>query len=158
RGLRIAAARFDLEHAEQARADKLRLVEGEVRRAFAGLVAAQRKRVLAIDAAAQSERLASAAATRAAHGDAAQLDVGLAGLGAGKTRTDATAFDTEIEKAIARLATAIGADADETLAVTAFDQPTHETPAETGAVARAVTARPDLAAARAMRDQLEGQA
>jgi cobalt-zinc-cadmium efflux system outer membrane protein len=158
RGLRIAAARFDLEHAEQARADRARLVDGEVRRAFAGLVAAQRRRVLALDAAAQAERLADIAATRVAQGDVGRLDLDLARLDVVKTRADATAADTEIARATARLATAIGADPDEVLAVIAFDLPPHETPAEPAVVARAVATRPDLAAARATRDQLEGQA
>jgi cobalt-zinc-cadmium efflux system outer membrane protein len=158
RGLRIAAARSDLLHAEQVLADRARLVDGEVRRAFAGLVAAQRRRVLALDAAAQAERLAGVAATRVAHGDAASLDLDLARLDAVKTRAEATAADTEIAKAIARLATAIGAEPDETIAVTASDRPPHATPPEVAVVARAVATRPDLAAARAARDQLEGQA
>lgn len=158
RGLRIAAARFDVAHAEQALADRARLVDGEVRRAFAGLVAAQRKRVLALDAAAQSERLADIAATRVRHGDAPQLDLDLARLDVVKNRADAAGAETDIDKATARLATAIGAEADEALVVTAIDAPPHATPAETTAVDRAVATRPDLAAARAMRDNLEGQA
>jgi cobalt-zinc-cadmium efflux system outer membrane protein len=158
RGLRIAAARADLLHAEQALADRARLVDGEVRRAFAGLVAAQRRRVLALDAAAQAERLAGIAATRVAQGDAASLDLDLARLDAVKWRGEATTADTEIAKAIARLATAIGADPDETIVVTASDRPLHETPPEVAVVARAVATRADLAASRAARDQLEGQA
>jgi cobalt-zinc-cadmium efflux system outer membrane protein len=158
RGLRIAAARFDLVHAEQLRADRARLVDGEVRRAFAGLVAAQRRRVLALDAAVQAERLADVAATRVEQGDAGRLEVDLARLDVVKTRADATAADTEVARATARLATAIGAEPDETIAVTALDEPPHETPAEPAVLGRAVATRPDLAAARAARDQLEGQA
>ncbi len=159
RGLRIAAARFDLAHAEQALADRSRLLDGEVRRAFAGLVAAQRKRVLALDAAAQAERLADIAEMRVAHGDAAQLDLDLARLDVVKNRADAATAETDIDKATARLATAIGAEADEPIVVAALvDAPPHATPSETTAVARAIDTRPDLAAARAMRDNLEGQA
>jgi cobalt-zinc-cadmium efflux system outer membrane protein len=158
RGLRIAAARFDVEHAEQARADRARLVDGEVRRAFAGLVAAQRRRVLALDAAAQAERLANAAATRVEQGDVGRLELDLARLDVVKTRAEATAADTEIARATARLATAIGADPDEELIVTAIDRAPREMPSETALVARAMATRPDLAATRAARDQLEGQA
>jgi cobalt-zinc-cadmium efflux system outer membrane protein len=158
RGLRIAAARFDLVHAEQALADRARLVDGEVRRAFAGLVAAQRKRVLALDAAAQAERLADIAATRVTHGDAPQLDLDLARLDVVKNRADAATAETDIDKATARLATAIGAEADEPIVVTAIDALPHGTPPEATVVARAVANRPDLAAARAKRDNLEGQA
>jgi cobalt-zinc-cadmium efflux system outer membrane protein len=158
RGLRITAARFDLAHAEQALADHARLVDGEVRRAFAGLVAAQRRRVLALDAAAQAERLADIAQKRVTHGDAAQLDLDLARLDVVKNRADAAGAETDIDKATARLATAIGAEADEPIVVAAIDTPAHATPSEATAVARAIAARPDLAAARAMRDNLEGQA
>ena len=158
RGLRIAAARHDVAHAEWLRADRERLVDGEVRRAFVGVVAAERRRALAVDAAAQSERLADIAGTRLAHGDTGRLDVDLARLDATKTHADAAAAQIAVDAARTRLATAIGAEPDEILAVAAPDEPTRPTPTEDAVLARAITARPDLTAARAERDRLEGEA
>jgi cobalt-zinc-cadmium efflux system outer membrane protein len=158
RGLRITAAQFDVEHAERARADRARLVDGEARRAFAGLVGAERRRILAVDAASQADRLAGIAATRLAHGDVARMDVDLTRLDVVKTLTDASTADVELERARTRLAAALGADADEVFAVVAPEERTHEAPSEPDAIERALAARPDLAAARAARAQLDGQA
>lgn len=159
RGLRIAAARFDVEHAEALGSDHERLVAGEVRRAFAGLVAARRRQVIAAEAAAQSRRLAGIAATRFAQGDTGRLDADLARLDQTKAEADAAAAVTEVERAEARLATALGAGSDETFALVApSDEPAHPTPVEADAVDRALATRPDLRAARADRARLDGEA
>jgi cobalt-zinc-cadmium efflux system outer membrane protein len=157
-GLRVGAARADLEHAERVLTDHERQVDDEVRKAFAGVVASERRRTLALEAAAESQRLADATASRVAHGDAGGVDLDLARLDALKTRADAEATDVDVAKADARLATAIGADPDERFVVAAPDDVTRETPTEPATVERALAARPDLAAARAARTQLEGQA
>jgi len=158
RGLRIAAVTHDVERAEHLRADRERLVDGEVRRAFAGLAAAERRRTLAAEAAAQSARLAAIAGTRLVHGDVGRLDADLARLDATKTRADADAADVAVEAARTRLAAALGAGPDEILTIVAADEPARPTPAEDTVLARALAARPDLAAARAERDRLEGEA
>jgi outer membrane protein, heavy metal efflux system len=158
RGLRIDAARYDVEHAEDVLADKARAVDAEIRRAFAGLVAGERRVALARDAAAAAQRLADATDARVAHGDAGRVELDLARLDAMKTREDAAAAELDLTRAAGRLATALAADADEPLAATAADAPVHETPAEATVVGRALGIRPDLAAARAQRAQLEGQA
>jgi cobalt-zinc-cadmium efflux system outer membrane protein len=158
RGLRIGAARWDVERAEQQLADRARLIDGEVRRAFAGLIAAQRRRVVALDAVTQANRVADVGATRLEHGDTGRLEVDLAQLDLVKTQADAMSAETEVARASARLAAAIGADPDDAIAVVAPDDAAHETPPEAATVARAVDARPDLAASRAAQAQLEGQA
>jgi len=158
RGLRVTAARYDLEHAQQARADRERLVDGEVRRAFAGLVAAERRRTIATEAAAESARVADVTALRVAQGDASGLDRDLARLDAIRTREEAAMATTEIARAIARLAIALGADPDEVFAVEDPGDAVPPVPSEPTLVERALDARPDLAAARADRDRLSGQA
>lgn len=158
RGLRMAAARFDVEHAEALRADHERLVAGEVRRAFAGLVAAERRQVVAAEVAAQSRRLAGIAATRLAQGDVGRLDVDLARLDQTKAESDAAAAVTDVERAMARLAVALGAGPDETFAVAAPADTSHATPAEADVIDRALATRPDLRAARAERARLDGEA
>jgi len=158
RGLRVDAARHGVDRAERLLADRERTVDGEVRRAFAGLVAAQRRRAIDAEAATESKQLADATATRLAQGDASGLDVELARIDALKQREDATSSDVEVVRAQRRLALAIGAPPDVTFAVTATDDPRPPTPPETALVARALAARPDLAAARAERDRLDGEA
>jgi cobalt-zinc-cadmium efflux system outer membrane protein len=158
RGLRIDAARHDVEHAEQARADRERLVDGEVRRAFAGLVAAERLRAIANESKTQSAHLATATATRVEQGDTGRLDLDLARLDEVKTREDAAGAEVAIDKARARLALAIGADAAEPLTVVPPTDAARAAPPEATLVERALTTRPDLAAARAERNRLEGQA
>jgi cobalt-zinc-cadmium efflux system outer membrane protein len=158
RGLRIDAARNDVERAEQRRADRERLVDGEVRRAFAGLVAAERLLAIASEAARQSTHLATATATRVEQGDAGRIDLDLTRLDEVKTREDAAAAELAVRRARARLALAIGADPDEPLAVVPPPDAGVEPPAEAAALERALAARPDLAAARAERARLDGQA
>src|SRR5206468_1999277 len=64
RGLRIAAAEHDVTHAEHLLADRRRTVEGEVRRAFFALAAAERRQKLAAERLALASRLAEAARRR----------------------------------------------------------------------------------------------
>jgi cobalt-zinc-cadmium efflux system outer membrane protein len=158
RGLRMGAAAHAVERAEHALADRERLVDADVRRAFAGVVAAERRRVVAIDAARESERLADATAARVTHGDAARTDLDLAQLDALRTREEQTLSETAVVRAVAALAVALGAEPEETFVVAAPPEPPARPLAEPALVARALEVRPDLAAARAERARLDGEA
>jgi cobalt-zinc-cadmium efflux system outer membrane protein len=153
RGLRIDAARNDVERAEQRRADRERLVDA----CLCGPGRAER--LLAIAGSCSAiDPPATATATRVEQGDAGRIDLDLTRLDEVKTREDAAAAELAVRRARARLALAIGADPDEPLAVVPPPDAGVEPPAEAAALERALAARPDLAAARAERARLDGQA
>ncbi|TMB02654.1 MAG: TolC family protein [Deltaproteobacteria bacterium] len=158
RGLRIAGAEHDVAHADYLLADRRRTVEGEVRRAFFGLAAADRRLRLAAERLAIAARLAEAARRRARAGEVGLLDVRLAELETARAEQERTAAETEGARAAARLAVAIGASPDEPLTAEADDQTGPPGGTEQSLVARALTARPDLAAAREERARLETEA
>ena len=158
RRLRIAGAEHDVAHADYLLADRRRTVEGEVRRAFFGLAAADRRLRLAAERLAIAARLAEAARRRARAGEVGLLDVRLAELETARAEQERTAAETEGARAAARLAVAIGASPDEPLTAEADDQAGPPGATEQSLVARALTARPDLAAAREERARLETEA
>ena len=159
RGLRIGAAKHDVARVEFERADHLRSVDAEVRRAFAGLVAAERRRELAREGARAAQHIARAAVEHGIESDSDRVDADLSRLDAIKADSDAMAADTDALRARVRLALVIGASPDEPLSVAPPDDaPATAPPSEDGAVARALAARPDLAAARAERRRLDGEA
>jgi cobalt-zinc-cadmium efflux system outer membrane protein len=158
-GLRRAAGRHDLARAEYALADRRRTVEAEVRRAFAELVGAGRRVVLAAEGVALAERLAQMAERRASAGEGTGLEVQVAGVERARAAQALDAVGGAQVLAAARLASLIGASADETVAVTAGDDaplPPRET--ADALVARALSLRPDLAAAREEQARLESDA
>ncbi|TMB45447.1 MAG: TolC family protein [Deltaproteobacteria bacterium] len=158
RGLRIAAADHDVAHAGYLLADRRRTVDGEVRRAFFGLAAADRRQQLAAERLALAARLAEAARRRARAGEVGALDVRLAELETARAEQERTAAETERSRAAARLAVAIGAPPDEPLGVETDEQTGLPEGTEQSLVARALAARPDLAAAREERARLETEA
>ena len=158
RGLRIAAAEHDVARADYLLADRRRTVEGEVRRAFFGLAAADRRLRLAAERLGLAARLTEAARRRARAGEVGALDVRLAELETTRAEQERTLADTERARAAARLAVAIGASPDEELTVEADEQPAFSGDIEQAFVARALAARPDLAAAREERARLEAEA
>jgi len=158
RGLRIAVGQQDVARAEFVLTDRLRAVEADVRRAFAGLLAAERRRALAAEAVAVADRLAATARGRARAGDVAALDVQLAEVEAARAAQGRSVAEAEQAAATARLASMIAADPDETLVVSA-DEQERVTPApEDELVPRALARRPDLAAAKAERARLAAEA
>src|SRR5436309_12262519 len=68
RGLRVSAAQHDVAHADYVLADRRRTVDGEVRRAFFGLAAADRRQRLAAERLVLASPLAGAARRRAPAG------------------------------------------------------------------------------------------
>ncbi len=158
RGFRVTAAQHDLARAEYALADRRRGIDAEVRRAFAGVVAAERRQALAAESATLASRLAGAARRRASAGDVGDLEVQLAQIETTRAAQALTAAENARARATARLATAIGADPQETLAISAGDTETPPPPSEDVLVARALAARPDLLAAREERGRLESEA
>ncbi|HZR82692.1 MAG TPA: TolC family protein [Candidatus Binatia bacterium] len=160
RALRVAAADRDVEHARLVLADRRRRVLADVRRAFAAAVAAERREHLASMTAEASRRLAEATGRRERAGDATALDAQLAALEATRSEQARAAAGIERERAIDRLALAIGAPDSET--VTAADGgdggDAAPLPDDQALVERALASRPDLAAARAERARLEGEA
>jgi len=158
RGLRIGAAEHDVTHAEQLLADRRRTVEGEVRRAFFALAAAERRQKLAAERLALASRLAEAARRRTRAGETGALDARLAEVETARAAQEKTAADAERARAEGRLAIAIGAEPGEPLSASAADLVLAPPPAEDELVARALAARPDLAAAREERARLETEA
>jgi len=158
RGLRVAASRQGVTHAESVLADRLRTVEADTRRAFAGVVAAERRLAVAAEAVALADRLLATARGRARVGDVGALDVQLAEVETARAAQGRSTAEAEQAAATARLASAIAAAPDEVLAVAA-DEPGSVRPApEDELVARALARRPDLAAAKAERERLGGEA
>jgi cobalt-zinc-cadmium efflux system outer membrane protein len=158
RGLRISAATHDVTRAEYLLADRRRTVEGEVRRAFFGVLAAERRRALAAERLALAERLTEATRRRSRAGEVATLDARLAELESVRAEQERIAAETARVRAATRLADAIGAPADEPLAVAAETELPPAPDGDEDLIARALAARPDLAAARAERARLETQA
>ena len=158
RGLRIAAAEHDVTHAEHLLADRRRTVEGEVRRAFFTLAAAERRQKLAAERHALASRLAEAARRRTRAGETGALDARLAEVETARAAQETTAAEAEHARAEGRLATAIGAEPGEPLSASVEDMALAPSPAEDALVARALDARPDLAAAREERARLETEA
>jgi cobalt-zinc-cadmium efflux system outer membrane protein len=159
RGLRVAAARHDLVRAEQLLADRRRWLDGEVRRAFAGLAAADARRTLAADASALATRLAEAARRRASAGDVGATDVQLASIEATRSEQALASAAVERARAVARLAAAMGAESWEPIEVgDAAGDRRAEPPAEERLLECALGARPDLLAAREERARFEEEA
>ncbi len=158
RGLRIAAAEHDVTHAERLLADRRRTVEGELRRAFYALAATERRQKLAAERLALASRLAEAARRRARAGEIGALDARLAEVETARAAQEKTAAEAEHARAQGRLATALGAEPGEVLSASVEDLALAPQPAEDELVARALEARPDLAAAREERARLEGEA
>ncbi len=159
RGLRVGAARHDVARAEQLLADTRRTVEADVRRAFAALVAADRRLVLGRESVGVAARLVEATERRARAGDVADLDLQLARIEASRAEQAVAAATAERAGATARLAAAIGAGPDEDVEVAGIEGDVAVSPApESELVSRALAARPDLAAAREAHAQLVGEA
>ena len=158
RGLRIGAGEHDVTRAEQLLVDRRRTVEADVRRAFFGLAAAERRGALAAERVSVAARLVDASHRRAAAGEIGALDARLAEVESARAAQDKTAADIARARAEQRLALAIGAEPDETLGVVVEDPAPPPLPAEDALVARALEVRPDLAAAREERARLESEA
>ncbi|HYV58135.1 MAG TPA: TolC family protein [Candidatus Nitrosopolaris sp.] len=158
RGLRVGAATYDVAHAEHALADRRRLVEAEVRRAFFSLAAIERRRVLATEAVALADRIADTARRRAHAGDVGALDVRLAEVETAHAAQTLGAAESERAAAVARLATALGAPPEEAIDVSAEERAPSTLPPEATLVERALATRPDLIAAREERTRLEAEA
>src|SRR5262249_47494037 len=148
RGLRIASARHDVARATHALARRGRRVDAEVRRACFVLAGRERRRALASERARLAEQLAEAVRRRARAGDASVLDLRLAEVEAARA-TQALAVAVSDETAArAALAVAIGAPVRDELTISARDPELRDIGPEDALVARALTDRPDLAAAR----------
>ncbi|TMA48664.1 MAG: hypothetical protein E6J81_05085 [Deltaproteobacteria bacterium] len=154
RGLRVGAATYDVAHAEHTFADRRRLVEGEVRRAFFAVAAVERHRVLAAEGVALADRIADTARRRARAGDVGALDVRLAEVETARAAQTLAAADSERAVALAHLAAALGAPPDEAIGVIAEDQEHAALPPEQMLFERALATRPDLVAAREERARL----
>ena len=158
RGLRVGAATYDVAHAEHTFADRRRLVEGEVRRAFFAVAAVERHRVLAAEGVALADRIADTARRRARAGDVGALDVRLAEVETARAAQTLAAADSERAVALAHLAAALGAPPDEAIGVIAEDQEHAALPSEQTLFERALATRPDLVAAREERARLAAEA
>ena len=158
RGLRVAAARRDLERAQDLLAEQLRTLDAGVRRAFAGLVAAGSRRDLAAEALAISQRIRAIAERRARAGDASELEASLARIDAMRAERALAAAEEERSRAATALASAIGAEAEAQLEAVPQEPGPGPALEEPALVAQALAVRPDLASARAERDQLSDQA
>src|SRR5206468_54013 len=121
RGLRIAAAEHDVTHAEHLLADRRRTVEGEVRRAFFALAAAERRQKLAAERLTLASRFAEAARRRSRAGETGALDARLAEVETARAAQEKTAAEAEHARAEGRLATAIGAEPGEPLSASVED-------------------------------------
>lgn len=141
------------------RDDRQRTVDGEVRRAFFGLAAADRRSALADDATTLATRLLDAARRRLASGDVGGVDVDLATVEAARREQARAVAETDHLRAATRLAAALdGIDAAD-LQVTDVDadarvpvRPLDEL------VEQALAARPDVLGAAAERRRLESTA
>jgi outer membrane protein, heavy metal efflux system len=158
RGLRITAAEHDVARAELALADHRRLTEGEVRRAFFGVAAADRRCRLAGERLALASRLAATARQRVEAGDAPALERRLGDLETVRAEHERARAEAQRERAVLRLADALGASPEEQLVVVTDADPGHPAAAEGTLVERALAGRPDLAAARAEHARLEAEA
>ena len=158
RGLRVAGADHDVARADLLLADRRRLVDAEVRRALADVVASMRRRRLAEASVAIAARIVETTGRRARAGDVAALDVRLAGIERARADQALDVATAEQAAATTRLAAVLNVSPDEDLGV--VDEPYE--PAllapEVELVARALAARPDLAAAREEVARLDAEA
>jgi cobalt-zinc-cadmium efflux system outer membrane protein len=158
RGLRVAAAEHDVDRVEDLLAEQARTLDAGVRRAFAGLVAAESRRDLAAEALAISQRILAITERRARAGDAGELEASLARIDAMRAERSLAAAETDRVRAATALASAIGAEADVRLEAVPEEPRPGPALEESALVAQALAARPDLAGARAERDRLSEQA
>ncbi|MBI1813605.1 MAG: TolC family protein [Deltaproteobacteria bacterium] len=161
RGLRLSSGQYDVDRAEHLFADKSRTVDGEVRRAFFGLAATERRKALAAESATIAKRVLETTQRRARAGDVGDLEVQLAQIESTRAAQAVATAETDRARAVARFATAIGADAQESLVIAVADTTPAALPAlppEDTLVTQALDTRPDLAAARAERARLEAEA
>jgi cobalt-zinc-cadmium efflux system outer membrane protein len=159
RRIRIAAADHDVSRTKSLLDDRQRTVDGEVRRAFFGLAAADRRNALADDAATLANGLLDTARRRRASGDVAGIDVDLAIVEAARREQARAVAQTERVRAATRLGAALGIEDVAQLAVTDVDADV-PIPARPLAdlVERALAARPDVLGAAAERRRLESAA
>lgn len=158
RGLRVEAARWDVQRAEHELADRTRSVEVEVRRSFAALVAADERRQLATEAVALAQLLLDTVERRARAGDVGNLDVRLAQVEKTRAEQALALAETQRLRATSALASALGADPEEAISVVAAAIPSAAPSDAKRLVAHGLAFRPDLAAARAERDRLQAEA
>ncbi len=159
RTLRISAADHDVSRAESSLEDRERTVEGEVRRAFFGLAAADRRRALAGDAAALATRLLEAARRRLATGDVGGIDVDLATVEAARREQARALAETEHLRAAMRLAAAVGiVDGTDLAVADAADESPVAVPSADDLVEQALVVRPDVQVATAERRRIESAA
>jgi cobalt-zinc-cadmium efflux system outer membrane protein len=158
RGLRLTAAARDVSRSTFELADRLRGVEGDVRRSFAGFAAADRRRGIAADTAALSARVLDTARRRLATGDTSAVDVDLAAAEAARTAQQLALVDTDRLRAATRLAAALGTTDATDLTVIDPGDGTPAPPAVAGLLEDALASRPDLLAARAEEARLVAQA
>jgi len=95
RGLRVAAAKLGVERAGDQLAEQGRTLDAGVRRAFAGLVAAEERRDLAAEALAISRRILEITEGRARAGDVGQLEARLARIDAMRAERSLAAAEAE---------------------------------------------------------------
>jgi len=156
RKIRISAAGHEVSRAESLLDDRQRTIDGEVRRAFFGLAAADRKRALADEAAALAIRLRDAARRRLSSGDIGGVDVDLATVEAARRDQARALTDTEHLRAATRLAAALGiVDAtDLQVTETGSATPLPDRPLEE-LIEQALASRPDVRSAAAETKRIE---
>jgi cobalt-zinc-cadmium efflux system outer membrane protein len=158
RGLRIGAEAHDVARARYRLADRERTVDAEVRRAFAGAVAADERRRLAADSVRLVTRLADAIRRRVAAGDVGELDERLADVEAARAAQALASAVVERARAVARVANAIGARPDAAFDVAREEPPVGRMPGEAELLALALDSRPDLGAAKEEAARLDAEA
>src|SRR5262245_11667310 len=156
RKIRVAAADHEVARAESLLDDRQRTIEGEVRRAFFGLAAADRRRALADEAAALATRLRDAARPRLSSGDIRRVDVDLATVEAARREQARALADTEHLRAATRLAAVLGIVDAANLEVTETGSETSlpDRPLD-GLVEQALASRPDVRSATAETKRIE---
>src|SRR6185369_4727179 len=117
RGLRVAGADHDVARADFLLADRRRLVDADVRRAFSDVVASMRRRRLAEASVAIAARIVEATGRRARAGDVAALDVRLAAIERARADQALDVATAEQAAATARLAAVLNLPPDEDVGV-----------------------------------------
>ena len=158
RGLRVAGADHDVARADFLLADRKRVVDGDVRRAFSDVLASMRRRRLAEASVAIAARIVEATGRRARAGDVAALDVRLAAIERARAEQALDVAVADEAAATVRLAGVLGASPDEELGVVDEDGEPAAVGPEAELVAHALAARPDLAAAREEVARLDSEA
>jgi cobalt-zinc-cadmium efflux system outer membrane protein len=157
-GLRRAAADHLVARAEHTLADRQRLIEGTLRRAFAEAVAAGERVALAREAQDLAVRLARAAERRALRGDSSALDARLAELDETRAAQALASAETAEMSARASLTAAVGA-LFEASVVPLASAPDTSPPADVKTLlAAALARRPDLALLREERARAQAEA